>query len=384
MEKILIYWLLWLSFWTIIYTFIGFPLLIILRAGLQVRPVNRAPLTPKVSMIIAAYNETPVIKQKLENAFSLDYPTDSLEIIVASDGSDDGTEVQVRQCQGKYPVNLLTLPRQGKNLTINSAVEVAHGDILMFTDADTMLMPDALRHLMAAFNDPEVGAVAGDYRHDTDIVEGANERDFWNFERILKRLQSRAGSITSAWGPIYAIRHSLFKPIPIGVTDDYFTSAQALVAHTRLVFEERAIATGPVASSAKVEYQRKLRIITAGLRGVWQTRSLLNPFEYGFVSIQLFSHKVLRRLMGIPLLILFFTSLILWPAGWLYRSMAVAQLVFHGAAMLGFFLRGTVLGQLKMLRLPFFLDMVYAASTLALFNLLRGMRHDLWTPQNDQ
>ena len=384
MENRLIYWLHWCSFWTIIYTFIGFPLLIILRGRLQAHPVNRAPLTPKVSMIIAAYNEAPIIKQKLANAFALDYPTDDLEIIVASDGSDDGTENQVKQCQGKYPVKLLTLPRQGKNLAINSAVKAAHGNILMFTDADTMLAPDALRNLMVAFNDPEVGAVAGDYRHDTDTLEGANERDFWNLERMLKRLQSRAGSITSAWGPIYAIRRSLFRPIPIGVTDDYFTSVQALVAHTRLVFEERAVAIGPVASSAKVEFQRKLRIITAGLQGVWQTRSLLNPFEYRFVSIQLFSHKVLRRVMGIPLLILFITSLILWPTGWLYKSMAVSQLVFHGAAMPGFFLRGTVLGQLKMLRLPFFVDMVYIASTLALFNLLRGTRHDLWTPQHDQ
>ncbi|MBI1879540.1 MAG: glycosyltransferase [Chloroflexi bacterium] len=168
-----------------------------LRAFVWPRPVKRALGTPRVSIIIAAYNEASIIIQKLDNALALDYPHDCLEIVVASDGSDDGTDDLVAQ-YGAPQVKLLSLPRQGKNLTLNAAVAEANGDILVFTDADSMFAPDALHHLIAPFNDEEVGGVAGDYRHDTGAAGGANERDYWSFERTLKWLQSRAGSMTSA------------------------------------------------------------------------------------------------------------------------------------------------------------------------------------------
>jgi hypothetical protein len=379
----LAWWLFWGSFGVVLFSYLGLTLLVVIRGLVRARSIKSAPYVPKVTLIVAAYNEAPVIRQKLDNTFAIDYPPDCLEVVVASDGSDDGTDELVAQ-YGKSGVKLLSLPRRGKNLTLNAAVEAACGDILVFTDADAMFAPDALRRLTAPFNDPEVGGVAGDYRHHTHVIEGANERDFWKFERMLKRLQSRAGSVTSAWGPIYAIRRSLFKPIPVGVTDDYFTSVQPLAAHRRLIFEPRAVATGPVAVSAQLEFRRKVRIITAGLRGVWHTRQLLNPFEYGFLAIQIFTHKVLRRLMGPPLLLLAVTAPMLWQDGWFYRSMAICQFGLHGAAILGFLLRGTSFGRLKVLRLPFFLDMVYVAAAVALFNLLRGARHDIWTPQQYQ
>lgn len=381
----MVFILFWGSFWLIVYCFIGFPLLVFLRAAtVRSREYPSYPsYPPKVSLIIAAHNEAQIIQKKLENTFALDYPSDCLEVVVASDGSDDGTIELVQQYQGDA-VKLLALPRQGKNLTLNSAVDKVSGEILVFTDADTMIAPDALRYLTAPFSDPRIGCVAGDYRHDSPKKNGASERNFWSFERLLKRLQSRAGSITSAWGPIYAIRRSCFTPIPVGVTDDFFTSVQPLLFHQRSIFEPRAVATGPVAASARVEFQRKIRIIAAGLRGVWHTRKLLNPFKYGFVSIQLFSHKLLRRLLGFPILILFMTAPMLWSASWFYQFITIAQFSLHGAAMLGLLLRNTPFGQLKILRLPFFVDMVYTASILALINLLWGTRHDIWTPYYDQ
>ncbi|WP_339134462.1 MAG: glycosyltransferase family 2 protein [Candidatus Electrothrix sp. GW3-4] len=382
MGNTMVWLLFWVSFGLLLYSFIGFPLLVFLR-GTLAHSTEYPPYTPTLTLIIAAYNEAPVIRQKLENTFSLDYPSDSLEVVVASDGSDDETVALVQQYQDPR-VKLLSLPRQGKNLTLNAAVETASGEILVFTDADTMIAPDALRHLTAPFSDPKIGGVAGDYRHAAKKAEAAGERNFWSFERLLKRLQSRAGSITSAWGPIYAIRKSLFVPIPIGVTDDFFISVQSLVAHQRLIFEPQAVATGPVANSAGAEFQRKVRIITAGLRAVWQTRTLLNPFKYGFLSLQIFSHKVLRRLMGFPLLILMITAPMLWTAGWFYQIMTLCQIGLHGAAMFGFLLQRRPIGQSKVLRLPFFLDLVYVAAAFALFNLFRGTRHDIWVPQHNQ
>ena len=377
----LAWWLFWTSFCLILYTYIGFPLLVAARGLLRSRPVKLGSSdTPLVSLIIAAYNEAPVIKKKIDNTLALDYPRDCLEIVVASDGCDDGTPELVMEYN--LPViKLLRLPRQGKNLTLNDAVAVARGDVLVFTDADSMLAPDSLRYLVAPLSDAAVGGVAGDYRHDTAAKGGASERTYWQFERRLKALQCRVDSMTSAWGPIFAIRRELFQPIPPGVTDDYFTSAQVLAAHRRLVFEPRAVAVGPVADSARQEFRRKVRIITAGLRGVWKMRQLFNPLEYGFLAVQIFSHKFLRRLMVIPLVLLSLTAPFLGAHGWFYKLAALGQFAFHGAAALGFVLRNTSLGQLKLLRLPFFFDMVYTAAAVALVNLFSGARHDIWKTQ---
>lgn len=373
--------LFWTSFCAITYTFVGFPLLVAILGILRDQITQSGMYTPNISMLIAAHNEASIIQQKLENTFSLNYPKNCFELVVASDGSTDKTEKLVSDYNGGN-IKLLSLPRQGKNQAINAAVAVASGEILIFTDADTMLENDSLSYLVAPFIDPEVGGVAGNYFHRANSDKGDNERDFWNFERTLKILQSRAGNVTSAWGPIYAIRKSFFKTVPMGVTDDFFISVQPLMSHRRLLFEPRAKAFGPVANSPQVEFRRKVRIITAGLRSVWETRQLLNPFQYGFLAVQIFSHKILRRLMGLPLFFLFVTSMALWQNGFFFKLMLIFQLIFHGAALLGFLLQKMIIGRIRLLRLPFFFDMVYIASAVAIFNLMRGVRHDIWTPQN--
>jgi cellulose synthase/poly-beta-1,6-N-acetylglucosamine synthase-like glycosyltransferase len=374
------WWLFWGSLGLMLYTYLGFPLLLALRAWLRPRAVKRDEITPSVSMIIAAYNEASVIAKKLDNALSLDYPQDKLEIIIASDGSDDGTNDIVAN-YGSPQVRLIALPRQGKNRTLNASVPTARGEILVFSDADSMLAPDALRQLVASFADPEVGGVGGDYRYPTDVAEGAGERSYWDVDRITKQFQSRGGSMTSATGQIYAVRRALWQPVALSVTDDFFTSVRVLAAHKRLVFEPGAVAFGPIAESSDAEFQRKVRVTTRGLNAVWLSRHLLNPFEYGFYSLQLLTHKVLRRLMGVPFFIVALSAPTLWRRGWLYKLATISQTGLHGAALLGYLLRGTKLGRLKLLSLPFFLDMVNVAALVALVRLLRGERRDVWTPQ---
>jgi len=380
MQRNTAWWLFWGALGLMVYTYLGFPLLVALRGLLRPRTIRRGAATPPISMIIAAYNEESTITKKLDNTFALDYPAELIEVVVASDGSDDTTnELVVRY--GKPNVRLLALPRQGKNRTLNDAVAAARGDILVFSDADSMLAPDALTHLIAPFSDPEVGGVGGDFRYASARGEGEGERTYWSIDRALKQLQSRAGSITSATGQIYAVRRTLFKPIPVGVTDDFVTSIQVPAAHRRLVFEPCAVAYGPVAAASKAEFRRKVRVMTAGLRGVWVVRQVLNPLEYGFFAIQLWSHKVLRRLMVVPLAVLGVTAPMLWRQGWLYQLATLGQLCLHGAGLLGFLLRKTRVGRSKLLSLPFFFDMVNAASVVAVINLLRGERHDIWVPQ---
>lgn len=375
------------AFWAaaalVVYTYLLFPLLVMLRARLRPKPYRAADIQPSVSMIIAAYNEENTIAAKLENILSLDYPRERLEVLIASDGSSDNTDEIVRRYADRG-VRLLSLPRQGKAAALNAAVAASRGEILVFSDANSMYAPDALQALVRPFADPEVGGVAGNQRYldpREDDDSAAGERAYWNFDRQLKRSQSQAGNAISATGAIYAIRRSLFRTVPPGVTDDFYTSTGVIAQGYRLVFAPDAVAYEPAATSNEVEFGRKVRVITRGLRAVWVMRELLNPFRYGFYAIQLFSHKVLRRLVVFPLLVVLLTSLPLWGRGVVYRAAAVAQALLYSCALLGFALRGTRLGRRKILALPFYFCTVNTAAFMAALNLARGRQIDRWDPQ---
>ena len=372
----------WGSVSSVTYAYVGFPLLLALRAGLNPRPVRRAPITPSLSLIIAAHNEATVIADKLENLRSIDYPREALQVIVASDGSDDST-VEIARSHPSKPL-VLDLPRRGKNATLNDAVDAATGEILAFSDADTKLGENSLRALVAPFADPDVGGVAGDFRYVADGATGEGERGYWNLDRVTKRLQTRAGSVTSATGQLHAVRRSLWVRVPSGVADDSFTSVGVAEAHRRLVFEPLATATGPVESDVREESRRKARYIARGLRSVWEHRRALNPATHGWYAIQLVSHKLVRRLVAIPLVLLALVSPSLWREARVYRAAAAGQACFHGAAVLGWFTQRRRRPQgfvPRALGLATYFDLVNLAVLRALVELARGRRRDVWVPQ---
>lgn len=374
--------LFWGSIVIILYCYVGFPLVLAIRGILHPSTTinRRSNRFPAITVIIAAYNEADGIIKKLENVLASDYPQDQLEIIVASDGSTDGTNGLVESFKAPA-VRLLDLPRLGKNIAINEAVKIARGEILIFTDADSILYPDSLMRLVAPFSEPGVGGVSGDFRYASQNVRQEGERAYWNYDRLLKRLQSTSGSVSGAAGALYAIRSPLFIPVPAGVTDDFFSAMQVVSSHHRLIFEPRAVAYGAMASSAQAEFRRKVRVITRGLHGIWLMRHLLNPFSYGFFAIQLFTHKVLRRLVVIPLLLLAATAPLLWHTGWLYQVATILQFAFHSVAVAGFTLQNTRLGQSRIFGIPFHFDLVYYASLIAIFNNLRGNHYSTWRPE---
>lgn len=375
--------LFWGSISLLVYTYLVFPLLTLLRGKLCPRPLNldaaNSDQLPGISLLIAAYNEADVIQAKLENALALNYPDDKLEIIVVSDGSDDGTNDIVAAFPSTQ-VRLLALPRQGKNSAVNTAVSRARYDILVFTDADSMLNADALIHLMQPFADPEVGGAAGDYHYQKIRDKGEGERAYWSFDRLLKQIQSQSGSISSATGQIYAIRRELFLTVPPNVTDDAYISRSVIAAHKRLVFVPEATASGPIADAAG-EYRRKVRVTTRGLNCVWQHRALLNPLEYGSMAWQLLSHKVLRRLMALPLLVTAVTAPLLWHQNWLYRLATLGQAGLHGAALAGWLADKNGWKKSKLITLPYHFDMVNIATLVALKNLVAGTRFDVWSAE---
>jgi len=382
-------WPLVVVFWSAVvlvgYTYAVFPLVVYVRGRWFPRPVHAAEITPRVSMLVACHNEATQIEDKLQNTFELDYPRDLLQIIVASDGSTDATEAIVARHADR--VLLLSCPRQGKARALNAAAAQATGEVLVFSDANSMFEPQALRQLMRPLADDTVGGVAGNQRYLKSVQSAglqAGERSYWSFDRWLKRQQSRGGSVTSATGAIYAVRRTLFAPIPDGMTDDFIVSTRVVAAGHRLVFAEDAVAFEPVAESGGAEFQRKVRLMTRGLRGVLEMRQLLNPLRYGFYALQLCSHKVLRRLVVFPLLALLLVSPLLWHEGWIYRAAAVLQFAFLGLALVGRLLPPGRFPGRRWFSLPAFFVLANSAALLAAINIVRGRRFVVWSPQRSR
>jgi len=240
--------------------------------------------------------------------------------------------------------------------------------------------------LVAPFGDPEVGGVAGDQVYLDGIDEdgtAVGERAYWDLDRRLKVAESRAGNVVSATGAIYAVRASLVGPVPEGVTDDFYTSTGVIARGFRLVFAPDAVAFEPVAKSAGLEFGRKVRVITRGLRAVVLRRALLDPRAHGLYSAQLLAHKVLRRLMVFPLAALALTSPLLWRRGAVYRVATVAQAGLYGLGALGLALADRPLGRRKLLALPAFFCFVNAAALRAAWNVARGRQIDRWEPRRE-
>jgi cellulose synthase/poly-beta-1,6-N-acetylglucosamine synthase-like glycosyltransferase len=375
--------LFWTAIGSLIYVFAAFTAIIIVRGRFFPKPFIQEDITPSISIIIAAYNEEENIAAKIENSLTLDYPPDKLEIIIGSDGSTDRTAEIVQQFSDPR-IHFFDLPRMGKNGVLNTIVPNATGEILVFSDANSIYAANAIRALARGFSDPHIGGVAGNQTYlpseEVNCIKGQGERVYWNFDQTLKEYLSRAGNINSATGAMYAIRSSLFCPISKG-TDDFIISTGIIAQGYRLIYAPDAISYEPVAASSSSEYKRKVRNIMLGLEAVLVRRQLLNPFKHGFYALQLFTHKVLRRFVFVPLLVLLITSLFLWNQGLLYQLTAIAQLAFYGLALLGFFIEKTKFGHSKIVSIPLFVTMVYTASLVATFNLIRGRRIHKWETQ---
>jgi cellulose synthase/poly-beta-1,6-N-acetylglucosamine synthase-like glycosyltransferase len=328
----------WASAAVVLYVYFGYPLLLLVWSRLRPRPVHTDPGEPPVSVIMAVRDEADALDRKIANLRSLDYPVSHLQIVVVSDGRDPNTAAVLRRHAGE--VDALYVHRGGKAQALNAGVEAARHDILVFADVRQRFDRQALHGLVAPFADPTVGGVSGELMLDaetgdgptTDIGEGLG--GYWRYEKWLRRQESAIGSTMGATGAIYALRRTLWTPLPAEtILDDVLAPMRAVLSASRVVFASEALAFDPVADSG-VELRRKIRTLAGNYQILRLEPRLLNPFRNP-VWIQYMSHKVGRLLVPYALMALLITSGVLAQSSLFYLAAFVGQVIFYALAAYG-------------------------------------------------
>ena len=373
--------LFWLSTCLVVYAYFGYPFVLWALTKLRSRNILKQEIFPRVSIIIAARNEVDTIRQKIEHTLALDYPDQQLEILVASDASDDGTDEIVDEYAGRG-VRLVRAPeRKGKENVQGLAVVAAKGDILVFTDAATILDPDAVRRLMANFADPTVGAVSTEDvivdAHGNPTAEGLYVR----YEMWVRRLEGRFHSLVGLSGSCFAIRKELCSDWSPVLASDFMGALRAARNGYRAIADSSALGRFVALVSNQAEARRKIRTFLRGITVLMANLDLLNPLRYGRFAFQLASHKLLRFVVPFLLLTILVTSVFLSREP-LYAAIFGAQVGFYllaGAA-------GVVspLQRSRIARTAYFFTMVQWAMLRAWGKYALGQQQVTWEPSRRQ
>lgn len=334
----------WVVFSLLFYIYFAYPLLLGFLALFRKKSTGLSETHElSVSLIIAAYNEEAVIGKKIENALMSDYPNVKLEIIVFSDASNDRTDEIVKSYTNKGVKLLRIEGRKGKTFCQNEAIEIADGEIVVFSDANSMYEPDAIGKLVMHFADSRTGCVVGELRYrscgEENEIAVVGEAIYWRYEQVIKRLESQVASVVGANGSIYAMRKDLFEPLRPDAVEDFVRPLKVLQRGYKVAYEPSAVAWEETASESAKEFQRRVRIVNQSVYSIIKDTALLcllNPFRYGMFAIQLWSHKILRWLSGIFLLMLAVTNILLFDSGLIYVIALAGQGIFYLLAFWGF------------------------------------------------
>ncbi len=394
--------LFWFCIGSIFYTYAGYPLFVTLLARFRPNwiPVVRAraeqvPL-PKVTLLIAAYNEEDVIAEKLENSLALDYPAEKLQILVTADGSDDRTPGIVHQFENRGVELSYSPPRRGKMAAINRAMPSVTGEIVIFSDANNLYAANTIKELVIPFVDPSVGAVSGA----KTILKGngalgSSEGLYWRYESFIKQQETRLGTCTGVAGEILAIRHNLFESPPDEIiNDDFYMGMRLLKRGYRIVYTPTARSSERVSPLAQHEVTRRSRIIAGRYQAIARASEWM-PSE-PLVAWQVISHKVIRPLVPLAMIGAFLSNLVAVirtdnrhstahptdKESSLYHLTSpfsqlflILQLLFYMLAFLPVERKG-VIG--KLLYLPTFLVNSNKAALIGLYRFVTKRQSTLW------
>jgi len=327
-------WLFWAAAAMLAYTYFGYAAWLWLRRRLRPRPVQAASFTPPISMVMIVRNEAAVLDRKLGNLLTLNYPPELTEIIVVSDASTDATNEILRQASLDPRLRIiLSTESQGKAAGLNKAIAIAHGEVVVFTDARQMIEPDAPHLLADNFADPQVGCASGELMMGDpasgEVVRGMGL--YWRIEKNIREMESASGSVVGATGALYAVRRSLLVPVPAGtILDDVYIPMNVVRQGSRVIFVPSARAWDVAPQKTGHEFSRKVRTLSGNYQLVQLAPWLLsgkNPLRFEFIS-----HKLLRLFAPFALAAAFFASLFLRQP--FYRAALALQLAFYALSLI--------------------------------------------------
>ncbi len=330
--------LFFISLGIIIYTYLGYPLVMAVFSSVVSIRVAKKDICPPVSVIVSAYNEEKNISARITNLLSLDYPRDKLEIIIGSDGSSDETYEIIKKFAQEQGIRYaVSFKRIGKPSMINKMTKDAQGEIFIFADARQRFDRDAIKKLVANFADEDIGAVSGELMiEDKSSGTGKGLGLYWEYEKSLRKAEGALGALTGATGAIYAIRRELFRYLPENILlDDVFVPLNALMLDKRVVFEPEAKAYDTVSETTEREFTRKVRTLAGNFQIFAIFSDALNPFKKGLLAFELISHKLMRLLVPYFLISAFIANIFIMNKGSFYNIVFMAQAVFYCLAMIG-------------------------------------------------
>jgi len=375
----------WIALLLGVYPYLIYPLAVRVLAVLVRRPVRADDAyLPSVTVVTAAFNEAHHIEATVRNKLAQDYPGDRLEVLVVSDGSDDGTdELVTRIATEDARVRLIRqVPRQGKTSGLNLAVPQARGEIVVFADANSIYRPDALRRLIRNFGDARVGYVTGQmlYVNADGSLVGDGCSAYMRYENMLRRAETRIGSIVGVDGGVDAARKALYRPMRPDQLPDFILPLNVVQQGYRVVYEPDAVLNEDTLTTQAAEYRMRVRVALRSFWALWDKRALLNPLRFGLFSWQLFSHKLLRYLSFVPLAVAAVTNWWLFRESPVYQLAALAQVLFALLVVLA--LTGPrALANNALSRYCYYFFLLNWSSAVAFRRFLAGQKQVLWQPR---
>lgn len=375
--------LFWILAFCAIYSYFLYPLALIALRTLTRPDVIEPPRThvdepPFLSLIVTVYNEKHRIEQKIQNVLTLDYPAERLELIVASDCSDDGTDELVQSYAERGIRLVRAQERLGKENAQLAAIQVARGEVLVFSDVATKMDPEALQNLSLYFADARIGAVSSEDRFISKDGKVAGEGAYVKYEMWLRRQESQLGGLVGLSGSFFAARAEVCQQWDIHSPSDFNTALNCARLGLRSVTAPDVLGYYEDLKDASREYARKVRTVLRGMTGLARHPDVLNPVRFGLYAFQVFSHKLMR--WGVPwfLLALLLVTLVLTNDGWIYALALVAQAVFYGIAIWGHW--GGKGRDNSGVRLVYFFVQVNLALADSAVQFFKGKRMTTWKP----
>jgi len=373
--------LFWFSFIWIIYAYVGYFLLIFI---FNLFKRNKHELDesyfPRVTHIVAAYNEEKVIEEKIKQTLSLNYPKSQIEVIIASDASTDNTDSIVKGFNDDRIVLVRQEKRGGKTSAQNLAVKKAKGEILVFSDATTTLETSALRRLIRHFKDESVGCVGGEERFIKSDNEISTEAGFfWKYEKLLRRQESKFNTMIGVSGCVFAIRKKLYEPLDDVLIEDFILPLKLASQGLKTVCEKKAIAYERATKDTKEEFSRKARIVAGGIGVIVNMRHLLNPFKYPLLAFQIISHKIFRWCVPVFMVVLFISNLFLIDISRLFFIVLVLQISFYSLASIGYMFKESD-HMPKGIKIIYHFCIMNFSAVIGVIKFLKGEKKAIWQP----